>query len=414
MTVRRECQAFQQGRPATRADRPNDAGPMRSGLIVVYHLAVKLPFAGIIWQLLHHLIGFQRLGFDVYYLEDGGGGWVYDPVAETFITDPKRNLALVENFLARHGFGDRFAFRDPQTGEYVGLSKAACTRLLRDADAVINLCGALDPREEHMNARCLVYLGTDPGLFQVELQQGDSDAIRYAAAHKLFFTYAYNLGSAECVLPTGGLAWKPTRPPVLLDHWADFVGLPDSGVFTTVGTWQNKGQDIEIKGEHYSWSKHLNFMKMLEVPNRSGQKIELATNLTGADYERMKSAGYGIRSAMAMSLDPDEYRSYIGSSRGEFTVAKDVVARTGSGWFSDRSVCYLAAGRPVVTQSTGFERTLPTGAGLFGFDNAQEAADAICCINSDYAHHSRAAREIAHEYFDAGKLLSEIAEAAGL
>ncbi|HXZ89100.1 MAG TPA: hypothetical protein VEF07_11045 [Candidatus Binataceae bacterium] len=388
---------------------------MRSGLIVVYHLSVKLPFAGIIWQLLHHLIGFRRLGFDVYYLEDGGGEWVYDPVAETFIPDPKRNLAVVTSALARHGFEDRWAFRDPQSGEYLGISKAACMRLLGDADAIINLCGALDPGEEQTNARCLVYLGTDPGLFQVELEQGNPEAIRYAAAHKLFFTYAYNLGSAECLLPTGGLEWKPTRPPVLLDHWADFVGRADSGVFTTVGTWQNKGQDIEIKGEHYSWSKHLNFMKMLEVPNRSGQKIELATGLrSGADYERMNSAGYRIRSAMATSLDPDEYRNYIGSSRGEFTVAKDVVARTGSGWFSDRSACYLAAGRPVVTQRTGFERTLPTGAGLFCFGNAQEAADAICSINSDYARHSRAAREIANEYFDAGKLLKEIAEAAGL
>ena len=388
---------------------------MRSGLIIVYHLAVRLPFAGVIWQLLHHLIGFRRLGLDVYYIEDSGGGWVYDPVAETFISDPTRNLALVTSALARHGFEDRWAFRDPESGEYIGIPKAACTQLLRDADAVINLCGALNPGEEHANARCLVYLGTDPGRFQVELQQGNPEAVRYAAAHKLLFTYAYNLGSADCLLPTGGFAWKVTRPPVLLDYWADFVGVPDSGVFTTIGTWQNKGQDVEIKGERYSWSKHLNFMKMLEVPNKSGQKIELATDLTrGPDYERMNSAGFRIRSAIPTSLDLEQYRHYIGSSRGEFTVAKDVVARTGSGWFSDRSACYLAAGRPVVTQRTGFERTLPTGAGLFCFGNDQEAVDAIRSINSDYARHSRASCEIAHEYFDGRDLLKEIAEAAGL
>ncbi len=128
----------------------------------------------------------------------------------------------------------------------------------------------------------------------------------------------------------------------------------------------------------------------------------------------MTAAGFRIRSAVPLSLDADEYRRYVGLSRGEFTVAKDVVARTGSGWFSDRSACYLAAGRPVVTQATGFERTLPTGAGLFPFNSAEEAAGAIRSINADYPRHCRAAREIASEYFDAAKLLKQIAQAVGL
>jgi hypothetical protein len=386
---------------------------MRSGVIVIYHLSVQLPFAGIIWQLLHHLIGFQRLGFEVHYLEDTGG-WVYDAVGETFISDPTRNLAMVKTALARHGFRGGVGFRD-KSGEYLGISTAEGIRLLRDADAVINLCGALDPAEEHANVRCPVYVGTDPGQFQVKLQQRDPKTIRCVATHKLFFTYAWNLGSSDCPLPTGGLQWKPTRPPIVLDYWAPFAGLPDSGVFTTIGTWQNKGRDIEIEGEAYSWSKHVNFLKMASVPGQSNQPIELATDLRcGPDYKQMASAGFRIRSAVPLSLDANEYRKYIGLSRGEFTVAKDVVARTRSGWFSDRSACYLAAGRPVVTQNTGFDRALPTGAGLFQFDNAQDAACAIRSINSDYPRHCRAAREIAAEYFDAAKLLKQIAEAAGL
>jgi len=386
---------------------------MRSGVIVVYHLSIQLPFAGIIWQLLHHLIGFQRLGFEVHYLEDTGG-WIYDAVAETFISDPTRNLTMVRTALERHGFRGRVGFRD-KSGEYLGISTTECMQLLRDADAVINLCGALDPAEEHANVRCLVYLGTDPGQFQVKLQQRDPKTVRCVAAHKLFFTYAWNLGSAGCLLPTGDLPWKPTRPPIVLDYWSSFAGLPDSGVFTTIGTWENKGRDIEIAGEPYSWSKHLNFLAMADVPHQSYQTIELATDLKGGpDYERMKSAGFRFRSAIPLSFEVDEYRKYIGLSRGEFTVAKDVVARTWSGWFSDRSACYLAAGRPVVTQNTGFERTLPTGAGLLHFDNPQEAVAAIRAINSDYPRHCRAAREIAGEYFDAAKLLKPIAQAAGL
>ncbi len=387
--------------------------PMRSGVIVVYHLSVQLPFAGIVWQLLHHLIGFQRLGFEVHYLEDTGG-WVYDAAAETFISDPARNLTMVKTALARHGFQGNIAFRD-RRGEYLGLSSSQCMRLLSEADAVINLCGALDPRDEHANLRCPVYVGTDPGLFQVKLQEGDPQTIRRASAHKLFFTYAWNLGSAQCLLPTGGLDWKPTRPPIVLDYWDQFAGLPDSGVFTTIGTWENRGRDIEIAGEAYSWSKHAKFLKMASVPNRSAQAIELATDLkSGPDYERMAAAGYRIRPAVPLSLDTDDYRKYIGLSRGEFTVSKDVVARTRSGWFSDRSACYLAAGRPVVTQHTGFEQALPTGEGLFQFDDAEEAVAAIRSINSDYPRHCRAAREIAAEYFDASKLLKQIAEAAGL
>jgi hypothetical protein len=216
-------------------------------------------------------------------------------------------------------------------------------------------------------------------------------------------------------LPDAGIRWYRTRPPVLLDEWHPGIGPAEPAVFTTVGTWQNKGQDAQIEGETYHWSKHLNFLKVLEVPHRAAQQMELATDLkSGPDYERALVGGFAIRPVVPMSLDIDTYREYISSSRGEFTAAKDRYVRTRSGWFSDRSVCYLAAGRPVITQRTGFEKFIPVGAGLMGFDNADEAVDAVRLVNADYARHARVAREIACEYFDALKLLDEIAEAAGL
>ena len=172
---------------------------------------------------------------------------------------------------------------------------------------------------------------------------------------------------------------------------------------------------MEIAGETYYWSKHVNFRKVLEVAARANQPIELATNLTGGpDYERAIAGGFRITPVVPMSLDIDAYREYISRSRGEFTVAKDIYVRPRTGWFSDRTVCYLAAGRPVVTQRTGFEKFIPTGAGLLGFDTPDEAVDAIAQINADYPRHARAAREIAVEYFDAVKLLDEIAVAAGI
>ncbi|HWJ40473.1 MAG TPA: glycosyltransferase [Candidatus Limnocylindrales bacterium] len=386
----------------------------RKGKIVVLHLAARYPFAGVIWQLLHHLIGFRQLGLDVYYIEDHRA-YVYDPTIESTNTDPSRNLKVLGDVLERYGFGDRWAFFDSVKDQYVGMPRERCMELLRDADAVINLCGATEPREEHERSRCLVYLETDPGVVQLELARKIPTAVAFAKAHKLLFTYCYNIGAPDCLLPTAGFNWHPTRPVVSLEEWHPGVGPAEPAKFTTVGTWQNNGNDMEIAGETYYWSKHLNFRKVLEVAARANQQIEIATNLgSGPDYDRAIAGGFTISPVIPMSLDIDTYREYVSRSRGEFTVAKDIYVRPRTGWFSDRTVCYLAAGRPVVTQRTGFEKFIPTGAGLLGFDTPDEAVDAIEQINADYPRHARVAREIAAEYFDPAKLLDEIAVAAGI
>jgi hypothetical protein len=386
----------------------------RKGKVVVLHLAARYPFAGVIWQLIHHLLALRQIGFDVYYIEDHRS-YVYDPTIESGTRDPSRNLKVLGGVLERYGFGERWAFLNSAKEEYVGMSRERCMGLFRDADMVVNLCGATEPRAEHERTRCLVYLETDPGVTQLELARKIPTTVAFAKAHKLFFTYCYNIGASDCLLPTGGIDWHPTRPPVNLDEWHPGVGAAEPRAFTTVGTWQNNGNDMVIAGETYYWSKHLNFRKALEVAARADQPIEIATNLSsGADYERAIGGGFTIAPVVPMSLDIDAYREYISRSRGEFTVAKDIYVRPRTGWFSDRTVCYLAAGRPVVTQRTGFEKFIPTGAGLMGFDTPDEAVDAIKQINSDYLRHARAAREIAVEYFDAVKLLDEIALAAGI
>ncbi|MHB8381590.1 MAG: glycosyltransferase [Candidatus Binataceae bacterium] len=386
----------------------------RIGRIVVLHLAARYPFAGVVWQLLHHLIGFRDLGFDVYYIEDHRA-YCYDPFEASFTRDPSHNLRMLARVLERYGFGDRWAFLDSVREEYVGMPRERCLDLIRGADAVINLCGATEPREEHRATRCLVYLETDPGTFQVEYARKIALAREFASAHKLFFTYAANIGAPDCKLPAAGIDWHATRPPVLLEHWRPQSDACEPRAFTTVGTWRNHGSDLEIGGDTYYWSKHVNFQRMLEVARRASQPIELATDLgAGPDHDAARAGGFSIAPVIPMSLDIDTYRDYISGSRGEFTVAKDIYARTLSGWFSDRSVCYLAAGRPVVTQRTGFEKLIPEGEGLLGFDSADEAVDAIEKINAGYARHARAAREIAVEYFGAAKLLGEIAGVIGV
>jgi hypothetical protein len=386
----------------------------RRGKLVVLHLAARYPFAGVLWQLLHHLVGFRRLGLDVYYIEDHGA-WVYDPVAQTSVADPTGNLKILAGALERYGFAERWAFLNGESREYIGMSRTHCLELLAEADAVINLCAATNPREEHRRTRCLVYLQTDPGLTQVELARELPAVVDSVRAHKVFFSYAMNIDAPDCRLPAGGVNWHPTRPPVLIDEWLGRTAPAVPALFSTVSTWHNTGNDVEIAGETYYWSKDVNFRKFLEVARRAGQPIELASDLvSGPDYERALAGGFTVVPVVPMSLDPDAYRQYISNSRGEFTASKDVYVRTRSGWFSDRSVCYLAAGRPVVTQRTGFEKYVPEGLGLIGFDDADEAVHAIRTINADYARHARAAREIACEYFDASKLLDEIAEVIGL
>jgi len=394
--------------------KPECVSRKRKGKVVFLHLAVRYPFAGVVWQLLHHLVGFQQLGCDVYYLEDNRA-YVYDPVTQTPVADAQPNLELVGPVLDRFGFRGKWSFLDPVSQEYFGMDKSHCAALLREADAVINLCGASNPREEHITNPCLVYLETDPGSLQIKLDRRDSEAITYAAAHKLFFTYGYNIGESDCPLPTAGVEWHRTRPPVLLGEWHEGIGPSAPDAFTTVGTWHNQGNDVVIGSNRFLWSKHVNFVKVLEVAGRASQAIELAIDIDSrSNYERAVRGGFTFVSPLPMSLDIDNYRTYVSSSRGEFTVAKDLYARTRSGWFSDRSACYLAAGRPVVTQSTGFEKYVPAGDGLMAFDGADEAVEAIKEVNRDYRRHARAARKIAVEYFDALKLLDAMAEVIGL
>jgi hypothetical protein len=204
----------------------------------------------------------------------------------------------------------------------------------------------------------------------------------------------------------------------VLDWWApERVGpaSADVGCFTTIASWQQTGKDLEWNGQVYTWSKHLEFLKFIDLPGRSGQEFELALACGDAQaVRRLEAHGWRVRDALSLSRDPLPYREFITGSRGEFTVAKDQNIRLRSGWFSDRSACYLAAGRPVLTQDTGFGNVLPVGEGLFAFDSMESALAALEAIRSDYPRHRRAARAVAEECFGAEKVLKDVLAAVGL
>jgi hypothetical protein len=248
----------------------------------------------------------------------------------------------------------------------------------------------------------------------VRRAQGDEAALRFLDGHDAHTTYGENLGEPDCPIPLTHFRWQKTRPPVVLDLWP--VNIDDScSRFTTIATWHNRGKDLRFAGETYHWSKHLNFLSVVDLPRRTGQALELGVDIDdNSALETFQQHGWILTNPLAVSHDMLGYQQYILTSCGEFTVSKDVVVRTNSGWFSDRSVCYLAAGKPVITQETGFSKFIPTGRGLFAFSTVEEASDAFAAVARDYSGQARAAHEIAHAYFDAEVVLAALLRNVGV
>jgi len=385
----------------------------KRGTIVLLHFAGQMPLAGIAWQALHYLVGLRQLGYEVWYVEDGGAN-PYDPRIASVVMDCAYNVACLRRAMECHGFGQRWAYWDAINDVWHGQPRERVRRLFAEADGLINLCGATRLRDEHLACPVRIMIDTDPGFEQIKYAGADIAARAYLDAHTDFYSYGENLGAADCPVPLSGIAWRPTRPPVVLDLWPAPTGLPRS--FTTIATWENKGKDIDFAGTRYLWSKHRNFLRFLDLPQHRGQlSFALAMSPPDAAVRRtVEEAGWQLLDPGPISAAMAPYRDFIAGSRGEFTVAKDIYVRPNSGWFSDRSACYLAAGRPVVTMRTGFAKFYPVGRGLFEYANYDEALAALDAIEDDYAIHSRAARELAREHFAADRVLAALVGAAGL
>jgi GT2 family glycosyltransferase len=382
--------------------------------IVLLGMMTKIPVAGVVWQTLHYLIGLRRLGFEPYYVE----AHARTPgMLMREASDDSGLLAasFIRDNLARFGLERNWAYQAlHDDGRLYGLGAAELKRLFVSAELIVNLHGGTEPRPEHYETGRLVYLETDPVQLQVELHEERQSTIDFLAPHVAFFTFGENYGRPGCGLPvTDRFAFHPTRQPVVTDLW---LGAADGvGQYTTVGNWQQNWRDVTLDGERYGWSKDQEFRKLLALPARTEASLELAlASFTPQDRELLESRGFAVRNALELSTEIDVYREYIRGSRAEFTVAKEQNVRLHTGWFSDRSATYLAAGRPVVTQDTGFGCALPIGDGLFAFGTIDEAVAAVETIEADYPKARRAAFEIAREHFDAEVVLGQLLETVGL
>jgi hypothetical protein len=373
-----------------------------------------MPFAGVAWQVLQYLEGFRRLGHQVFYLEDTQR-WPYDPVADTVCDDAGPAIAYVAALMERVGLQHAWAYRDVVKGDALhGVSEEALARTLREADILVNLSGVTVLRERHLDIPVRVYLETDPVLPQIEVAQGREFTISFLGAHTHHFSYGENFGRVDCQVPIERFHYLPTRPPVILDWWdSGDSPSPAERPFTTIANWRQTSKDIVWEGRKLTWSKDVQFMRFLELPQRISSPIELALALEDEQViADLRAAGWRIRPAGPLSKDIDAYRSYIISSAGEFSVAKEQNVALRSGWFSDRTASYLAGGRPAIVQDTGFGCALPTGEGLFAFTTIDQAQAAFEAVQADYARHSQAARTIAAEYLRAETVLGALLEAA--
>ena len=382
---------------------------MSSKKIVVLGYMGACPIAGVIWQYLHYIIGLQRLGHDVYYVEDTSR-YPYNPQRRTVDADYRYAAKTLASLSERFDFRGRWAFRARYLPErpVIGLSGGQLRELYRNADAILNVCASHEPHEDLLESERLILVESDPGALQIAVDKQDAAILSELRRYHRLFTFGESIGTSSFPVPLHGLQWLPTRQPVCTDLWDTAAPAPEGAAYTTITNW-SANASFDWRGKTYLWSKALQFMNFVDVPALTGQSFELASDIPDRNSAALfRRNAWRLLHPDTFNYDVDGYRNYVQASKGEFTAAKAIYAALDTGWFSDRSACYLAAGRPVITQETGFTRLYGGTRGLFGFTSMNEALEAVSRIQADYALHCDAARDIAKEYFEARHVLKSL------
>ena len=376
--------------------------------IIVSGLMAQYPLGGVTWDYLQYVLGLARLGHDVYYLEDTGL-WPFNPLEGGISEGCSFNVAYLSTVMSRFGLGERWAYRFPHQSQWFGIPEREREMLITTADLLINVSSSLQNLAEYRKVKRLVYVDTDPVFTQIKLANEQADFRKQVDMHDVCFSYG------ECLSETGfatGHRWYPMRKPIVLSEWES--SLPPRDVFTTVMNWTSY-KNVTYKGKSYG-QKDVEFMKYLDLPGMVAPLVlEMAIGsgkTRRAPRELLIHKGWKVVDPLRVCHDLDSYRQYIQLSKAEWTVAKNGYVEGQSGWFSGRSACYLAAGRPIVVQDTGFASVIPTGEGVLTFKTLEESAAAMKEVNGHYQLHAKAARDIAEEYFDSGKVLSRLIEEA--
>jgi hypothetical protein len=393
----------------------HNGGPLIGG---INRMALRILFCGMIagdpfqggatYAILQYLLGLHRLGHDVYFIE---------PIARESLQPPGANLGLSRNaeyfrqIVGEFGLEGHAALLLRDSHETTELSYGELKRVARSADLLLNVSGMLTDPELLSAIPTRVYLDLDPAF--VQLWQATQGIDMRFDGHTHFVTIGLRIGQPDCEVPTCGRKWIPTLQPVILAHWPVAADTPDE-VFTTIGNWRGYGS-IEHASKFYGQKAH-SLRRIIELPRYTSQRIRLALAIDARetkDLAALAANGWTIIDPVQVADTPTNYRRFIQRSKAELGIVKSGYVASRCGWFSDRSACYLASGRPVLTEDTGFSTWLPRGEGLLAFRGIEDAVAGIDAINGDYTRHARAARQIAETYFDSDRVLTRLLERIG-
>ena len=378
--------------------------------IILGSYMVRYPLGGMMSWVLQYLVGFRRLGHDVYFVEQAGySNSCYDPLRGVMTDDCTQGTATVGALLARFGLGGKWCFVD-FSGRYHGLSRDQIEAAFNGADLFIDMGTHGAWAAEAAMAHCRVLIDGEPGFTQMKME------MRLATGECLpdydhYFTTGQNIGTARSDVPTAGKTWRKIFHPVAVDLF-EVQEPPADAPFSTVMNWQSHSP-LEFRGRIFG-QKDVEFARFIDLPQLVSVPLEIAVSGKDVPRSKVKAAGWRLHSGHEATISYDSFVDYIQASRGEFGVCKNVFVATRSGWFSDRSAAYLASGRPVVIQDTGISSHLPCGGGLFAVRTVDEAAAAINEITGNYEAHSRWARELAEAHLEASLVLREFLGEIGL
>ena len=365
------------------------------------------------WVFLQYLLGLQRLGLEPVLVDWLEPEMCRDRAGAPSDVERSWNIAYLADVMDRFGLGDRWAVLHGGGRAVVGMSDGALDRAVDRAALLLNVNGFVQQERVLERVPLRVYLDIDPGFGQMWRALDLHDPF---AGHDAFVTIGERIGQPGCTIPTNGLDWVTTPQPVVLDQWPVQAsgGLGAYPGFTSVASWRGPFAPIEYEGVTYGLRVH-EFRRFADLPARTPERLEVALDIHEAetgDLELLRLNGWHLADPAVEAADPWTYRDYVQRSKGELMIAKGMYVASRSGWVSDRSICYLASGRPVVAQDTGISELYPVGEGLLTFDDPDQAAAALEDVSSDYARHSRAARALAEERFDSsvvvGRLLGEL------
>jgi hypothetical protein len=382
--------------------------------VVVTGLIGQYALGGVVWDYLQYLLGFRRLGYDVWYLEDTGM-WPYHREREEICDDCSSNVAHLREVMEEFDLGDRWLYRNEPDGHYHGCVRddAGAEKILSDCHALINVSGACWLREANAKIPHKIFVDGDPMFTQINLlRDPDGERMARMKAHTAHFSFGLKVGKPGCLVPAAGFEWKPTVQPVDISSWENIPTEADNasaGAWTTVMNWVSY-PPVEFEGKSYG-QKDGEFLKFVDLPETTGLPFALAMGRGQGNLrptERLEGLGWRIHEPLEVIPDHRAYQRFLGNSRGEWSVAKNGYVQANTGWFSCRTACYLAAGRPAVVQDTGWTDHLPAGEGVLAFRTPQDAADALRAIETNYAFHAQAARDFASKHFDAAKVCDEL------